>query len=321
MPRARCDEATFVELYQTLGPAAVAQRLDLGIRNVHSRRADIERRRGILLAAPHSPAGASRIEAASNHPHRLTAKVYDGIVLVGSDSHYWPGIVTTAHRAFVKFAKTLKPQIIVKNGDELDFPSISRFPPGSWTNWEKQPKVADEIEETKERLHEIMMAWPKARRIWSLGNHDARFETRLATQAQEYANVHGIHLKDHFGAWENCWSTWINDDVVVKHRFKGGVYAARNNTVFSGKTLIAGHLHSLKVWPHSDYNGTRWGVDCGTLAEPYSAPFRDYTEDAPLDWRSGFIVLKFVGGKLLQPQIAMVIGENKVDYCNEIIEV
>ena len=321
MAKPACDETTFVELMHERGSEETARILGVHVRNVHKRRANIEKRRGIVIVSPNNKFSTQRAEAASKHPHRLIESIHDGIVLVGSDSHYWPGVVTTAHRAFVKFAKTLKTKIIVKNGDELDFPSISRFSPGSWTNWEKQPKVADEIEATKERLHEIAMACPKAKRFWPLGNHDARFETRLATQAQEYANVHGIHLKDHFPEWEPCWSVWINDDVVIKHRFRGGIYAPRNNTLFAGRTLITGHLHSLKVWPHSDYNGTRFGVDTGTIAEPYGPQSVDYTEDSPVDWRSGFVVLYFHGGRLLWPQIAHVIGDGKIDFQGQVIEI
>src|SRR6185436_20343423 len=125
------------------------------------------------------------------------------------------------------------------------------------------------------------------------GNHDALFETRLATVAPEYARVHGVHLKDHFPRWKPCWSVWINNDVVVKHRWANGVHAVYNNTLRSGKTFITGHLHSLKVTPWSDYTGTRYGVDCGTLAEPYADQFIRYTEGNPLNWRSGFILLTF----------------------------
>jgi hypothetical protein len=49
-----------------------------------------------------------------------------------------------------------------------------------------------------------------------------------------------------------------------KHRMKGGIHAAHNNTLHAGTTMVTGHLHSVKVTPFSDYNGTRWDVDTGT---------------------------------------------------------
>jgi hypothetical protein len=119
--------------------------------------------------------------------------------------------------------------------------------------------------------------------------------------------------------WKPCWSTWINDDVVVKHRFKGGMHAPQNNTLWSGRTMVTGHLHSAKVQPITDYNGTRYGVDTGCLAETFGEQFRDYTEDNPRNWRSGFCVLTFKGGKLLQPELVLAWDERHVEFRGEVI--
>ena len=130
----------------------------------------------------------------------------------------------------------------------------------------------------------------------------------------------GFALADHFQNWEMCISTWINNDVVIKHRWKGGVHATHNNTVNAGKTMITGHLHSLKVTPFDDYNGTRWGVDTGTLAT-LDGPQFSYGEDSPTNHRAGFIVLTFKDGQLLWPEIAAVMDEHHIQFRGEIIQV
>lgn len=264
--------------------------------------------------------GPDWVEQPEEHPARLTVKVRDGVVLVGSDAHYWPGIVSTAHRAFVHLCNKLSPEVVIMNGDMLDGSTISRHPP---IGWENRPKLVDEVEACKDRLGEIVKATlaKKTRRIWPLGNHDARFETRLATVAPEYAKIHGVHLKDSFPEWEPCWSVWINNDVVVKHRYKGGIHATHNNTVSAGKTMVTGHLHSLKVTPYSDYTGTRWGCDTGTLADPFGPQFNDYMEDNPRSWRSGFAVLTFRNWELLWPEICHVRKQGVVEFRGELIEV
>jgi hypothetical protein len=249
---------------------------------------------------------------------RTHIPIRDGIVLVGSDGHYWPGKPSTAHRAFVHFARRLGPKAVIYNGDAFDGASISRHPP---IGWETRPSVADEIEACKERLKEIKEAAFDARKIWSLGNHDGRFETRLASVASEFARVTGFHLQDHFPDWTPCWDAWINKDVVVKHRYKGGAHAPYNNTLHSGKTMITGHLHSAKVQPITDLNGTRFGVDTGCLADPWGPQFVDYTENGQKDWRSGFCVLTFIGGKLLWPELVTVWDKSTVQFRGEIIKV
>lgn len=256
-----------------------------------------------------------------SHSARLSAQITDGVVIIGSDAHYWPGAVSTAHRAFIKIIKDLQPSIVIMNGDVLDGAGISRHPP---IGWEKKPELIDEIEECQVRLEDICLAAPKARKIWTLGNHDSRFETRLATVAPQYAHIKGIHLKDHFPDWEPCWSTWINDKVVVKHRYKGGIHATHNNTVTAGKTIITGHLHSLKVTPFTDYNHTRWGVDSGTLAPLHPMvgdQFLDYLEDGPVNWRAGFVVLTFHKNRLLWPELVHVINEREYEFRGKVYRV
>jgi hypothetical protein len=249
---------------------------------------------------------------------REEVELENGVVLVASDMHYWPGEPSTAHKALVKFCKTLRPAIVVMNGDVIDGCSISRHPP---IGWNKLPSVKEELEVCQDRLREVGKAAFKAKKFWPLGNHDARFETRLAQVAPEFKDVHGISLRDHFPEWTGCWSLHINDNTVIKHRYKGGVHAPFNNTMASGRSIITGHLHSQKVTPYTDYSGTRYGVDTGCLADPFHDAFQDYTEDNSKDWRSGFAVLTYRNGLLLYPELVTVWDANHVQFRGTLHEV
>jgi hypothetical protein len=310
---AECSEDEFIALFRQLGGTRLAKRLGTDERAIMRRRAKIEARRGIDIASPDMR--TTRVE--SNHPQRVVLEIKNGQALIGSDAHLWPGDRSLAQRAFLKFAKELKPKTIILNGDVLDFPQISKHSP---IGWEKHPTVQEEIEHAQNYLSELELAGGRGvHKIWTLGNHDARFATRLAERAKEYALIHGMHLKDHFPAWEPCWSVFINDDVVVKHRWKGGMHATHNNAVASGRTMVTGHLHSQKVTPVTDYNGDRYGVDTGCLADINARQFVDYTEDGPKNWRSGFAVLTFRDGKLLPPELVTAWGENSVVFRGEVI--
>lgn len=272
-------------------------------------RLDVARRRGIKPEV--DPVTFTEF------PNWLKVEIRNGTAIVGSDAHYWPRFVSTAHRAMVHFCEKFQPKVVAMNGDAMDFPGISRH---ASIGWEKRPTVEGEIEAAKQRMGELERAAPNAKRFWPLGNHDARFESRLAQVAPEYANVHGVHLKDHFPEWHPAWSVWINDSVVVKHRFKNGIHATHLGPLWAGKTMVTGHLHSLKATPLTDYNGTRWGVDTGTLADAFGPQF-EYTEDNPRNHRSGFAALKFAGGEMLQPQLAMVVADGRIDFMGKIHEV
>lgn len=312
---ASCSDADFVRLFNQLGPTDTARRLGITKRAVLYRRENMEKKYKQPIRDP----SYRNTRVAEQHAARLHFEVYDGVVIVGSDAHIWPGPMSTAMRAFVKFCKDMSPKVAVMNGDVMDFPQVSRHPP---IGWESHPTVAEEIEAAQDKLHKIELATPKScKLVWTLGNHDARFETRLATVAPEYARMNGFHLKDHFPAWQACWSAWVNNDVVIKHRWKGGINAPRANTLNAGKSIVTGHLHSSKVIPLTDYNATRYGVDTGCLADPDHPAFLDYTEDNAKDWRSGFAVLTFHKGKLLMPELVQVWDSDHVQFRGQVIKV
>lgn len=301
MPAPKVSEKEFIWLCKTLkSPTQVSKRVGCTLRAVQSRMTAIESRLGMLFEVSDTRSNRSHSDT---NPARLVKELKDGVIVVGSDAHYYPNCITTAHKAMIALIRELKPRTIVMNGDVFDGSTISRWPR---IGWQDRPSVDDELKACTERLAEITDAAPRAEYVWPLGNHDARFETFLASRSPEYEGVSGFTLKDRFPEWKPCWSYFVNDNTVIKHRFKGGIHATHNNALWSGRTIVTGHLHSLKVTPFSDYNGTRYGVDTGTLADPDSETFVDYTEDSPKNWRSGFAVLTYHKGYLLPPEVCEV---------------
>lgn len=165
-------------------------------------------------------------------PGRKEIDLYDGVILAGSDAHYFPGEPSTAHKAFVRFCKRMRPKIVVVNGDALDAATISRHPP--------------------------------------IG------------------------------------------------RNKGGLHAASNNALWAGRTMVTGHLHAQTVREITDYNGTRWGMDLGCMADIYGPQFA-YMEDNPRNWRSGFGVITIREGRLLRPEPVTVVEPGLIEFRGELI--
>ena len=312
----KVTEEQFISAWRESGGSATetARRLGFAVRSVSARRARLETKYGPLIS---SDKRSNRPK--SLPPGRLTANIPDGVVLIGSDAHVWPGGLTTAQRAFIRFAKELKPSLVVLNGDLFDGATVSRHPAGVWAQ-ESRPNVRQELEACQAFMDALVKASGQAQRVWLLGNHDARFEARLAALTPEYEGVPGFSLKDHFQEWAFGMSLWVNDAVIIKHRWHNGVHAVYNNTIKGGKTIVTGHLHSLKVTPWTDYNGDRYGVDCGTLSDADSSQF-DYTEDNAKNWRAGFVVLTFKDGKLLMPELAQVWDEDNIQFRGQVWKV
>jgi hypothetical protein len=186
----------------------------------------------------------------------------------------------------------------------------------------KQVTPAAELRACQERLDEIADAAKGAQKIFTLGNHDIRLHTYLATNAPQIADLPGLDLRELFPRWKFCWSLFVNGDTIIKHRYRGGQYAPANNVRGAlGQNFVTGHLHSLKVIPLSAYSDrTFFGVDTGMLAEPEWESFA-YREDSPADWRSGFVVLHWRDGKMLWPEVCWSVAEGVVNWRGELIEV
>jgi hypothetical protein len=316
---AKLSDKEFLEMWKTHQSASViAKIMDMDVRSIQRRRRTIEDKQGQTLTPKNVPLILNKIE----NPARKELGIENGVVLVFSDAHFWPSKHTTAFKGLIWAIKELQPKAVIANGDVFDGASISRYPR---IGWDSTPSVIQELKACELAMGEIEDTAKKARHnvnlVWTLGNHDARFENRLAANAPQYEFVKGFSLKDHFPEWHPCWSCWLTDEVVVKHRWKGGIHATHNNTVNAGVSMVTGHLHSLKVTPFDDYNGTRYGVDTGTLADTNGEQFINYLEDSPTNWRSGFAVLTFHDGKLLWPELVAKYGENQVQFRGKVYDV
>ena len=324
------DSETFAQEFESIGPGAMSAEHNIDLRWIYTKRRKVEVELGRSLSPPGKRGETNRSmqalqEVGFEAKEMINLDIQDGIVLVGSDCHYWPGMRSTAHAGFVKMCKELKPKAVIMNGDVLDGSTISRFPP---PGWEYQPDLIDELDACFDSLREIEEAAPRARHIWTYGNHDQRFELKLAQLTKEYRGLPGFHLHDHFQKWERCWGTFINHKagstygVVVKHRIRSGEHAPFNNIKAAGISAVTGHLHSAKVYPLSTYhNNIFWGVDTGTLAEPRGRQFSGYTEAGPVNWRSSFSVLTFVKGRLLQPELCLTWEKGVMNFRGELIKV
>ncbi len=288
------SDQDFIATWKESGgsPTAVAKTLGLHYRAVLKRRNSLEGRRGV-----HLPTGDQKNRgrgddniAPNDYTQRVTIDGFSGRMIVFNDAHWWPGISKNlAFRALIEVIKDMKPKLIVANGDVFDGARVSRFPRNGWEN---QPRMVDELEEVRERMGEIRAAYRGARFIRSIGNHDIRFDRYLAMNASEMEGIAGARLSDHLPEWQECMSIFINGHTMVKHRFGNGQHAAYMATLKAGTSTFSGHTHRLLTTPWGDYNGRRYGSECGTLAE-VAGPQMAYAEDGPTSACSGFMTAMF----------------------------
>lgn len=265
---------------------------------------EFARRFGIEVRKPVSVEGQMR----RPYPWRIEMHIENGVVIPFSDAHYWPGEASTAHRALLECIKEFTPRAVIANGDIFDGASISRHPR---IGWESRPTIKQEIEIVTERLGEISGAARAANLVYHPGNHCLRVDSCLSANVPQFEGVRGMSLREMFPEWNFAMRTDISRNLVVKHRWRGGIGAARNNALHMGVSICTGHLHAQASAPITNFHGTHWGIDCGMIADKNGPQFV-YTEDNETGWREGFPVLTFRHGKLMPPDFVHVTGPDEV---------
>lgn len=306
MAKATTTDDEFIAIWNKLGsPQLVANHLQQNIRTVTRRRINIEQKYNIELSLHNDLRFAQPYLTHSYDKVRSVANI-TGYVLVFSDAHFQPDESTPAFFALLKLIKKLKPAMIIANGDILDGAVISKYGAEDWT---VKPTLQQELEAVQHHMDLIVKTCKGFGTLLhrTIGNHDIRFDKRLANAAPEFRGIKGTTLVDHLQEWSVSWSILINDICMVKHRINGGIHSSYNNTLKGGLSTVTGHTHLLEVKPWSDYTGRRYGVSTGMLANQKSGAFR-YLEDNPVPWCQGFAILHFNNeGRLLPPELCEVI--------------
>ena len=142
-------------------------------------------------------------------------------IAIFSDEHV-PYHSTIALNAAVNYAKKMKPDAILLNGDSADFYTISR--------WETNPKKRDlkgELEAQIAYTEWIANQFPKARKVRKKGNHCERWDSWLWNKAPEICDMERMQLE-----------TWLD---YPKHGFE---MVGDKRPVMCGKLPVF-HGHEL----------------------------------------------------------------------------
>lgn len=242
----------------------------------------------------------------------------DGVVIVFSDAHVTPKKLSSAQKAMLTICKELNPDMVINLGDIFDFASISSHDKMAW---EDRFTLEDELEAGIEYMQSIQKATPTSKKYFLYSNHDCRFNKFLAKHAPQFRGVKGFSLEDHVPKeWINCMSLNLNKNTMFLHQYNGGVHAGYNNVVKSGISIVTGHTHIMECKPFTDYNGTRYGIQTGTLSSIQDNPFFNYTVGTPLNWIAGFIVLTYINGELQMPEFCTINKDNKAVFRGKIVK-
>lgn len=228
-------------------------------------------------------------------------RVKDKTIFVASDIHF-PFQDNYAVSTFLESCFINQPEIIVLNGDLMDFYKLSRF--------SKDPKGRDpeeEIDMCRDFLKALRDRCPKAEIYYTIGNHETRLTKYILDNAPYIVglveNVFDLLKVSEFSVI-GCSSLLVNDTFMFKHGTrlgnKSGLSAMKELEAhyLSGAT---GHTHRLAKFT-TRKSGKRFvwfetGCLCTLDPEYMVQP----------DWQQGYASITFDNkGKLKESHIVEI---------------
>jgi len=192
------------------------------------------------------------------------------------------------------FIKREKPGTVHLLGDICDFYTLSRF--------DKDPSrkltLQDELDATKAWLGKLRKCAPKAKIIYSQGNHEARLTKHLKSKARELASLKSLNIPDLLGLDEYNISYLLEDDaymignditLVHGEYCRASGQTPKEYWLRLGTSVIMGHTHRLTTLRHTSKKGTKQGWENGCLCT-MDPEYMRYP-----DWQQGWTVVQTCG--------------------------
>ena len=191
---------------------------------------------------------------------------------------------------FLEHADKIGAKTILLAGDCLDCYQTSR-----WCRDPRMRSFPDEVAMMKQFLIDLHKAFPKAKIVYKVGNHEERYEKYLKEKAPELFGLADIQLQNLLGANED-WIDWVDDKRVITakklniihgHEYtfsmSNPVNPARGLYLRAKKSSMCFHFHQTSEHTETAINGdmaTCWSVGCMCELNPQYMPLNK--------WNHGF---------------------------------
>jgi hypothetical protein len=207
--------------------------------------------------------------------------------------------------AVARYVLDIKPDMIVWNGDILDFPGLTTKFLRSRT---QKGHVMADIDKARRVLMEFHDYSPHTRHIFMEGNHEARLRNYITERAEELEglvepggvlSLPALLGLDWLEYIEPYGEAFIYKSFVFKHGDLASQNSARAELVMEGSSGISGHTHRLQVQAKTDRKGAHaWYSNmCLCHIKGNKMPPGTRTGSNVLrDWQQGFATIFFDKG-------------------------
>jgi predicted phosphodiesterase len=219
--------------------------------------------------------------------------------------------------------KSVTPDIIIINGDFIDFFAISRFDRSP----QRKLMLGEEIKEARKVLQQFKFQCDPHKWIFLMGNHEERLRHYLWTKAPELSSLEELHVANLLGLTDGDWIVLdytdtpqpVGYDVVPTVHFPelfithGDKIRMSGNTVNLARSIflkvlrnfVVGHWHRADTYIQMDYQGKSrggWVVPCLCYQRPHW--------DSGRIWNQGLAVVEMNQRGFFKVDIVSFIREN-----------
>ena len=248
------------------------------------------------------PPLTSHISVSSDVPYAM---------LVFSDAHF-EGHETASYKIMLEVLKDLvksrQLKCVVANGDIMDLSILSTFAKFTLDIRPAERTVQQEILDSQKQLNKIQKIINSSKypvkQIATFGNHEMRLSKFESMWGKQFEDFEGFKMQNLFPDWEWAMSHLVDDTVMIKHRMRGGIHTAYQNSMRSGMNIVTGHTHQLNQRTFNTYTTSSMSVQTGHLSEDYHPYLEDNVAN---DWNNGFAVIMIDPvEKTIHPELVQV---------------
>jgi len=197
----------------------------------------------------------------------------------------------------------IQPEVIVLDGDVIDFYQISRF----ISSDERISTIQNDIDQATDFMSDIKRLAPRSRFIFIPGNHEDRLWKYIATESAALSNLSALKLENllqlkalGFEFYNSKKNVLLLNDLNIIHGYivrKHAGYSAKAMLDDLGMSCMQGHTHRVGIVGKTLGDRTIYGYEIGHCSDVSKL---DYARKGQ-NWQNGF---------------AIVTLANNTHYCN-----
>lgn len=207
----------------------------------------------------------------------------------------------------------VQPHILLDMGDATDCWQISDYDSDPM----RQNSLQADIDASRERLQQMAVVAPNAKRVLLEGNHENRLRRTVWGMKGAEAQLAKLRVFQRTMTWpyllgldEIGWE-WVSDDkqsrtpvlpkliTIHGHQLTGSTTVeganARKAIQKYGRSCVVGHHHRACVLARRDHNGQSFGIETGCLClldgQPYGVDFNWQQAVTVIEWTADHKVM------------------------------